>query len=55
MIPHRRYQVEVSENLRDWDDTGSSFTVPVADTAHQWMEPVAATVPSFYRVKISLQ
>jgi hypothetical protein len=55
VLPNRRYQVQTSANLLTWENAGSSFTVPAANFAHEWLDPSPAAAQRFYRVRLQLQ
>ena len=53
-IPNRRYQIEKSGDLVGWSNSGASFTVPTANAAYLWTDPVPDPTKRFYRARISL-
>jgi hypothetical protein len=53
-IPNRRYQFEKSGDLVTWSNAGASFTVPSANAAYLWTDPLPDPTKRFYRARISL-
>jgi hypothetical protein len=54
VIPNRRYQVQGSVDLADWGNIGSSFTVPAANPAYQWIDPLPVAPLRIFRIRLSL-
>lgn len=55
VIPNRVYQVEATSDFSIWSNAGASFTVPSANPAYEWTDPLPPTSQRIYRLRLSLQ